>query len=50
MRKKPQSIAFRVTNDEYKIIKEKAKNSNMTMTEFIVRSCFDKEIIRDNNS
>ena len=45
MRKKPQSIAFRVTNDEYKIIKEKAKNSNLTMTEFIVRSCFDKEII-----
>lgn len=45
MRKKPHSIAFRVTDDQYKMIKEKAKNSNLSMTDFIVKSCFDKEII-----
>ena len=45
MRKKPQSIAFRVTYEQYKMIKEKAKNSNLSMTDFIVKCCFDKEII-----
>lgn len=45
MRKKPQSIAFRVTNEQHKMIKEKAKNSNLSMTDFIVKCCFDKEII-----
>lgn len=45
MRKKPHSIAFRVTDDQYKMIKGKAKNSNLSMTDFIVKRCFDKEII-----
>ena len=45
MRKKPHSIAFRVTDEQYKMIKEKARNSNLSMTDFIVKSCFDKEII-----
>ena len=45
MRKKPHSIAFRVTDDQHKMIKEKAKNSNLSMTDFIVKCCFDKEII-----
>ena len=45
MRKKPQSIAFRVTIEQYKMIKEKAKKSNLSITDFIVKSCFDKEII-----
>lgn len=45
MRKKPHSIAFRVTYEQYKMIKEKAKNSNLSMTDFIVKCCFDKEII-----
>ena len=45
MRKKSHSIAFRVTYEQYKMIKEKAKNSNLSMTDFIVKCCFDKEII-----
>lgn len=45
MRKKPHSIAFRVTDEQHKMIKEKAKNSNLSMTDFIVKCCFDKEII-----
>ena len=45
MRKKPHSIAFRVTYEQYKMIKEKAKKSNLSITDFIVKSCFDKEII-----
>ena len=45
MRKKPHSIAFRVTYEQYKMIKEKAKNSNLSITDFIVKCCFDKEII-----
>ena len=45
MRKKPHSIAFRVTDEQHRMIKEKAKNSNLSMTDFIVKCCFDKEII-----
>lgn len=45
MRTKPHSIAFRVTDDQHKMIKEKAKNSNLSMTDFIVKCCFDKEIV-----
>ena len=45
MRRKPLSIAFRVTEEQRKMIKEKAKNSNLSMTDFIVKCCFDKEII-----
>ena len=45
MRRKPLSIAFRVTEEQHKMINEKAKNSNLSMTDFIVKCCFDKEII-----
>lgn len=42
--RKQQNITFRVTEDEHKMIKEKAKNLNLTMTDFIVRCCQEKEI------
>ena len=45
MRTKPRSIAFRVTEEQHKMINEKAKNSNLSKTDFIVKCCFDKEII-----
>ena len=45
MRRKPLSIAFRVTEEQHKMINEKAKNSNLSKTDFIVKGCFDKEII-----
>ena len=45
MRRKPLSIAFRVTEEQHKMINEKAKNSNLSKTDFIVKCCFDKEII-----
>jgi len=44
MRKKQHNITFRVTEDEYKMIKEKATNLNLTMTDFIVQCCQEKEI------
>ena len=45
MRRKPLSIAFRVTEEQHKMINEKAKKSNLSKTDFIVKCCFDKEII-----
>ncbi len=42
MRKK-QNITFRVTEDELKMIKEKAMSLNLTVTDFIVKSCQEKE-------
>ena len=45
MRTKPRSIAFRVTEEQHKMINEKAKNSNLSKTDFIIKCCFDKEII-----
>ena len=45
MRRKPLSIAFRVTEEQHKMINEKAKNSNLSKTDFIIKCCFDKEII-----
>lgn len=45
MRTKPRSIAFRVTEEQHKMINEKAKNSNLSKTNFIIKCCFDKEII-----
>lgn len=42
--KKQQNITFRVTEDEYKMIKEKAMRLNLTMTDFIVKCCWEKEI------
>ena len=44
MSKKQQNITFRVTEDEHKMIKEKAKNLNLTMTDFIVKCCQGKEV------
>ena len=45
MRRKPLSIAFRVTEEQHRMIEEKAKKLNLSKTDFIVKSCFDKEII-----
>lgn len=44
MRKKKQNITFRVTEDEFKMIKEKALSLNLTMTDFIVKCCQEKEV------
>jgi len=43
MRKK-QNITFRVTEDENKMIKEKAMSLNLTVTDFIIRCCQEKEV------
>ena len=43
MRKK-QNITFRVTEDENKMIKEKAMSLNLTVTDFIVKCCQEKEV------
>ena len=45
MRKKQQNITFRVTEDEYKMIKEKAMSLNLTVTDFIVKCCQEKEVV-----
>lgn len=42
MRKKEQNITFRVTEEEYIMIKEKAKSLNLTVTDFIVQCCRGK--------
>ena len=47
MKKKQQAITFRVTDEEYKMIKEKAKEAKLTVTKFIVKSCAEKEIVND---
>ena len=44
MRKKQQNITFRVTEDEFKMIKEKAMSLNLTMTDFIVKCCQEKVV------
>ena len=44
MRKKQQNITFRVTDDEFKMIKEKAMSLNLTMTDFIIKCCQEKEV------
>ncbi len=44
MKKKQQCITFRVTEDEYKMIKEKAMSLNLTVTDFIVKCCQEKEV------
>ena len=45
MRKKQQNITFRTTEEEYRMIKEKAMSLNLTVTDFIVKSCREKEVI-----
>ena len=49
MRKKQRNITFRVTDDEYKVIKEKAEKENLTVTDFIVMCCQKREIKPINN-
>ena len=49
MRKKQRNITFRVTDDEYKVIKEKAEKENLTVTDFIVMCCQEREIKPINN-
>ena len=44
MRKKQQNITFRVTEDEYKMIKEKAMSLKLTVTDFIVQCCQEKVV------
>lgn len=46
MRKKQQCITFRVTNEEFEMIKEKARELNLTMTDFIVMCCQEKVITK----
>ena len=45
LKRKDQAITFRATEDEYKMIKEKAKSLNLTVTEFIVKCCQEKEVV-----
>lgn len=45
MGKKQQNITFRTTEEEYRMIKEKAMSLNLTVTDFIVKSCREKEVI-----
>lgn len=49
MRKKQRNITFRVSDDEYKVIKEKAEKENLTVTDFIVMCCQEREIKALNN-
>ena len=42
--KKQHCITFRVTDEEFKMIKEKATGLNLTVTDFIVKCCKEKEI------
>ena len=44
MKKKQQNITFRVTDEEHKMIKEKAMSLNLTVTDFIVQCCHEKEV------
>lgn len=44
MGRKEQNITFRVTEDERKMITEKAKSLNLTVTDFIVKCCSEKEV------
>ena len=50
MRRK-YNITFRVTEDELKMIKEKAISLNLTMTDFIVKCCTEAEAkhVKDNH-
>lgn len=52
MKRKKQTITFRVTDDEYKMLKEKAMSLNLTVTDFIVKCCQEKDtkLIKENNS
>ena len=45
MKRKDQTITFRATEDEFIMIKEKAKSLNLTVTEFIVKCCQEKEVV-----
>jgi len=45
MGKKNHTITFRLTDDEYKILKEKAMILNLTMTDFIVKCCKEKVVV-----
>ena len=42
--RKQQNITFRVTEDEHKMIKEKATSLNLTVTDFIVKCCQEKKV------
>ena len=48
MRKKQQNITFRVTDEEFKMIKEKAMSLNLNVTDFIVECCTEKKVIDKN--
>ena len=45
MKRKQQTVTFRVTDDEYKMLKEKAMSLNLTVTDFIVKCCKEKEVV-----
>jgi len=46
--RRSQNITFRVTEEEYNMIREKATSLNLTITEFIVKSCREKEVENKN--
>ena len=43
MKKKQHTITFRATEEEYKMLKDKAKGLNLTVTGFIVKCCRESE-------
>jgi len=42
---KTRKFAFRITERDYQLMKSKAKRGKITMTDLIVRSITDKEIV-----
>lgn len=42
--KKLRNITFRVTSEEYEMIKSKAEKEKLTMTQFILKSCEEREV------
>lgn len=44
MKTRNQTITFRVTDDEYNMIREKAKRADLTVTQFIVKCCMEKRV------
>lgn len=42
--RRSQNITFRVTEEEYNMIREKAKKANLSVTQFIVKCCMEKRV------
>lgn len=48
MYKRNTFIGINVTERQHRYIKEKAQDANLTMTDFILRCCYDKPILATN--